>query len=750
MNFNIKRLRETLTTPAEGLQQGRDKLVRTVVCDNRARTDPLVRGLRTVLHLHGAQPHIIDDMDRQVHRYLDVNGSEKEWVDRAKYLLILPMAEFLARGCAANDLPPAPPGSALAYESLFGAWYRNRIRLAKSKNGHLWYSWLQCKRCCLPASESLVESTYEKHFKALTKPDPLTLGEAEHLIESTPAFMEILENAATDVASFFLSDTMKVRLPNDAPLVSAAVRYSASTSACFESTRATGGLSGELYRRAFEEPVAFDTELYSMQYSFSMKKFCWEVVEYRGSPEQVAIASLGKSLSGQDASRWVDMLRVEHANEIGSDRRSRAIIQAVIEPLKVRVISKGPAGLYHLVKPVQKAMWNALQRYPCFSLTGNPITVDMVSRIAGYGGDHWLSVDYSAATDGLSSNLGMSILRRLLSKLPDETAALCSRALGHHHLWYPEYKGKDGADAWRRKMVTDAHCTFEGTQTNGQLMGSLMSFPVLCLANLLVYMRVHPGQSAGESVQRVLVNGDDMLYKGSVSDWIAHKEVSSSVGLLMSPGKAYIHPHYSNANSTGFWETLDRIRPVPFINCGLLYGNHKVVKCADEKELYVANIGAVMSGAYDEQMARAVLKMYLGLHGRVLKEETAAILHLNHERVEFTRNLFLPQSLGGMGVPCPSGFQFMVTDYQKLVAIYLADRANRAGPFDIVAPGRFRQVCFAAESTLPIQWPTASDAEHSIPHMDADAGRIRARWRELGIWRDGFVTIPHRGAKCHE
>lgn len=289
-----------------------------------------------------------------------------------------------------------------------------------------------------------------------------------------------------------------------------------------------------------------------------------------------------------------------------------------------------------------------------------------------------------------------------------------------------------------------------GVQTNGQLMGSPMSFPVLCLANLLVYMLVHPGLSAGEAVQRVLVNGDDMLYKGSLVDWEAHKRIAASVGLIMSPGKAYVHPSYSNANSTGFWETKDRVRPVPFVNFGLFFGNHKVMSEEDKMSATVSSVGPVISGCWDDDMATTVLGMYLRKWNTNIKDETRAYCRTSDGRQqEFFRNLFLPTSLGGMGLPVPKGFKFRVNDFQKAVAIAMADQANRPGPFEVFPLGMDPRARMVAQSELFMPWPVSATACYSIPSLDMASGSIRRRWRDLGIWQLGFVLVPLT-RNCHE
>jgi hypothetical protein len=89
--------------------------------------------------------------------------------------------------------------------------------------------------------------------------------------------------------------------------------------------------------------------------------------------------------------------------------------------------------------------------------------------------------------------------------------------------------------------------------TNGQLMGSILSFPILCLANLAVYLETTTDYQRGWSDKRrlssVLINGDDMLYVAPESLWDVHKWVASQVGLELSVGKAYCHDVYANVNS---------------------------------------------------------------------------------------------------------------------------------------------------------------------------------------------------------
>jgi hypothetical protein len=115
-------------------------------------------------------------------------------------------------------------------------------------------------------------------------------------------------------------------------------------------------------------------------------------------------------------------------------------------------------------------------------------------------------------------------------------------------------------------------------------MGSPLSFPILCLANLGLYLEVikDDKRPLSEKLAGVLVNGDDMLYVAPESLWERHVQTGRKVGLEMTPGKAYKHKVFANANSTCFHYDLDIEGSTPwqidFLNTGLLFGQNKVLQ----------------------------------------------------------------------------------------------------------------------------------------------------------------------------
>lgn len=204
----------------------------------------------------------------------------------------------------------------------------------------------------------------------------------------------------------------------------------------------------------------------------------------------------------------------------------KVMAHAIPEPLKVRIITKGEEDNW-VLKPVQMAMWKSLQDYPCFKLTGTPtIPLDVIEN---WKGTHFLSGDYESATDNLNMDIMHLMIDELCKTLPSAYHNWLRWEGGIHEIHYPKDSG-----------LTPV------LQTRGQLMGSLLSFPILCIANActigIVKKKDLPELPA-------LINGDDILFKGSLRQIKAWKRVSHSMGLIPSIGKNFISPTWGTINS---------------------------------------------------------------------------------------------------------------------------------------------------------------------------------------------------------
>lgn len=204
-------------------------------------------------------------------------------------------------------------------------------------------------------------------------------------------------------------------------------------------------------------------------------------------------------------------------------------VEPIREPLKVRTITAGRGDTFCL-KPFARAMWRALGEEEQFVLTHGTNNLDTaIKRMYknGQEDDVWISGDYSAATDSFPIEATKALMTGILESidhLPTKRWAL--KEISPHLLRYPESSGL--------KPVL---------QKSGQLMGSLMSFPLLCLLNDCTarFSGLDPGS--------YVINGDDILMRTQRHVYPIWKKQASHVGLKLSLGKNYIHPRFGSVNS---------------------------------------------------------------------------------------------------------------------------------------------------------------------------------------------------------
>jgi len=628
--------------------------------DHAERVKAILRGLVLVLDHHEVPQSVVESFRLQVTHYLSV-PDEVVFFKRAKYLTVAPMAKYLR--CDA----PKPPDVEFVPSGEWKSWSKSRLRTFNRRNTHLWYSFLQAKRAALPLSEELVLTTYKEHREAMSLEDPLDHETAELVMKELHPVLKSIRRR--------LREALGAPEGDGSPMLE--TEHGASTRACFEASRTKGGQLGELSRLVPGvltcnpmNPVQRRTLPDLIQMKFYPIVVVNGVVrtnyvqEAYGYPEMEADwqSTLSGKLDGYLPRRYTRELW--HNGErytIFTEKpvRLKATIQAVLEPLKVRVISKGEAVPYYLAKPLQKALHGVMREMDCFRLIGRPLCPTDLFDLAqhrvqgGEGQYEWFSIDYSAATDKLSAYLSSLILGYLVEGQNPAMVAMWKAVLAPHRCQYPFPFNQEVEPV---------------DQKNGQLMGSILSFPILCLANLGLYLTVcrEDKRSLHEKLKGVLVNGDDMLYVARRSLWSDHVELGKKVGLSMSPGKAYHHPVYANANSACFHYDLanERLTPfsIPFLNSGLYFGQSKVMGGTDESEdvTITSTINRLLEGARPGKQVQ-LAKQFLHRHSKEILAECRG------------RNLFLPCSLGGMGVNLPTGFVTKITLAQHVEA---TDRWN--------------------------------------------------------------------------
>jgi len=257
----------------------------------------------------------------------------------------------------------------------------------------------------------------------------------------------------------------------------------------------------------------------------------------------------------------------------------------------------------------------------------------------GYG---YLSGDYAAATDNLAPWVSECIARAIARNigLPTGLTVLFIRALTRHRF------GVFGED--------------ELDQRWGQLMGSVVSFPVLCNANAAMCrwaLEVAEGKPLQLKQCAMLINGDDCLLKTTKLGLDVWKRISAYGGLTPSVGKFYYSRAFANINSTNFVrrETSEILKDplsgatreqwfneTKFINFGLLYGLKRSEEKVDVSSATDPTDGlgvraTELMRTCPESAGELVWKTFLRHHREVMEKV----------RVPW----YMPLGWGGLGLP---------------------------------------------------------------------------------------------------
>jgi hypothetical protein len=136
-------------------------------------------------------------------------------------------------------------------------------------------------------------------------------------------------------------------------------------------------------------------------------------------------------------------------------------------------------------------------------------------------------------------------------------------------------------------------------QRNGQLMGNVLSFPLLCIANLACFWLAWE-EYIGHKVRfsqlpPVRINGDDILFKSPSDRFLAcWTRWTREFGFELSVGKNLVSDHILQINSTlfatqvtkynDFLHVVTGLREIPFVNFGLIT-NRKKNDCSNDFSL---------------------------------------------------------------------------------------------------------------------------------------------------------------------
>nr|UJQ92732.1 MAG: putative RNA-dependent RNA polymerase [Narnaviridae sp.] len=627
------------------------------------------------------------------------------WISSIKYHTAYPMAYLMDP----TNLPPRPDcfvGSPWIWTGHVKRFLKNKMNSTNLMASTLGFALLQgVKRGCATVPDSFLLKEIKGHVVAMTTPpthvphsvliDSYTGEEFTSFVDrdgylkasDSYSLQSIVVNLVDET---FLSTTSSFFSTPCTPFV--IEMHEPSHNSCFEKTREEGGAYMEIVEslnlQLVESPPIYCKGKVATNTSYQLPNMQLLL-------DQCKLKLNDKIQSKELCKQFEEMLDPEFVAKYQNILMDTSVV-ALPEPLKVRIITKSEALPSFLCIALQKTMKKYINRFPSLVLTTRPLRPkdfrDVWARLnklevkisqyqSGFrfNFNQHVSGDYKAATDKLNINFTTQIFEKFLvcMSVPEEDRPVYRQVLYAQRLRYPKrYSGDLKKDPKLSHLdVTPETEFFSVDQMNGQLMGSILSFPVLCLANLICYKRAleeyinldrQPHQrrlmvSAFELP--VLVNGDDIYFQTNDRFYEIWLKYINIAGFVLSVGKNYVHRNTFTINSQCFRynSECDKLTECTYLNVGLLIGQSKGGDTGEILPIWDL-YNKLLKGSHNKT----------DTHRRFLHYHSDNLRSVSHKGFF---SLFLPKVLGGLGFVRPSrDVKSQVTHHQASLALYLHNR----------------------------------------------------------------------------
>jgi hypothetical protein len=346
-------------------------------------------------------------------------------------------------------------------------------------------------------------------------------------------------------------------------------------------------------------------------------------------------------------------------------------------------------------------LWSILQLADCFELTGRPLDDSDIEGMLEWAKRQRIymdivSGDYKAATDNLHPYLCARTLARICYRwrIPYEEALNMMSCLANHVI------DDRQANSYKMNKLTgrlDDNGGAEYLLTNagdfhlqvwGQLMGSPVSFPILCIINAAITrdsMEKALDRKISLQEKAFKVNGDDVVFPLPPREYQRWVSAVTSAGLKPSIGKNYISHRYAVINSQLYdcgnrwdWMEEDRVRvqKVPLVKMNLVYcQQHSTTERRKDEMLVIGeNIrhGKTLEGRMNE--------LVNGFDGDLREELLSRAYYYARPVLDLLPPVswVLPKCLGGLGLPARKGH--VVSELHLKIASVIScldDKARR-------------------------------------------------------------------------
>jgi len=254
-------------------------------------------------------------------------------------------------------------------------------------------------------------------------------------------------------------------------------------------------------------------------------------------------------------------------------------------------------------------------------------------------GEVFVSGDYASATDSIPLDIYHEMLKAVARTSTEVPTSLWAFALRSSV-----------------KEFVDCRGSSLGWQGRGQLMGSYLSFPFLCLLNYLCFRF---------SIRRrvpLRINGDDIVFRCTEEEREVWARNVARCGLILSAGKTLVHPRVFTLNSVMFRADVNAVRSVSFFRSKAFFTAPETAS-AIAGQLHALVVGRPGSKVKDEiqvafllrnqkKLAWSMMSLTRDLSARVSDK----VLRMSglYDRERFY--LGLPPPPPARGPPLPGGF----------------------------------------------------------------------------------------------
>nr|UUW21026.1 MAG: RNA-dependent RNA polymerase [Hangzhou botourmia-like virus 5] len=208
-----------------------------------------------------------------------------------------------------------------------------------------------------------------------------------------------------------------------------------------------------------------------------------------------------------------------------------------------------PSGEQSLLRPLHNSIYDHISRFD-WLLRGK----ESPSRFKHFTtkvGEIFVSGDYESATDFLNTEVSKTVLSQILMRSRSVPNGI--RRMAMDSLSLPV------------SLVRDDGTSRTVQQNSGQMMGYLLSFPLLCIINYITFKYAVPRDVP------VKINGDDIVFRGTQSEFNRWSSVVGESGLILSVGKTLVDRRFFTLNSCLFYSESNAVKAVPFLRSTALF-----------------------------------------------------------------------------------------------------------------------------------------------------------------------------------